>query len=138
MKTEPVFLDTNILLYAASNAPADQVKKKIASEIIQHQPFRISVQVVQEFVANVLRKPELGLGETHIDALLELAKAQETASINVDVILGATTRRRRFRISHWDACILESASRMGCNRIYSEDLNHGQVYGDVQVINPFL
>jgi predicted nucleic acid-binding protein len=138
MRTEPVFLDTNILLYAASNAPADHAKKKIASEIIQYQPFRISAQVVQEFIANALRKPQLGLGEPHIDALLELAAAQETASIDIALIQGATARRRQFKISQWDACILEAASRMGCTRVYTEDLNHGQFYGDVQVLNPFL
>ncbi len=138
MKTEPVFLDTHILLYAASNAAADKNKKRIATEIIQQKPFRISTQVVQEFIANALRKPELGLGETHIDALLELSAAQETAPIDVDLIQGATRRRRRFKISHWDACILEAASRMGCTRVYSEDLNHEQFYGDVQVLNPFL
>ncbi|WFB35221.1 PIN domain-containing protein [Kiritimatiellota bacterium B12222] len=138
MKTEPVFLDTNILLYAASNAAADKNKKKIATEIIQQQPFRISAQVVQEFIANVLRKPKLGLGETHIDALLELSAAQETVATDVALIQGATNRRRRFKISHWDACILEAASRMGCTCVYTEDLNHGQIYGDVRVLNPFI
>ncbi len=33
--------------------------------------------------------------------------------------------------------IVQSAASLGCKQLLSEDLNHGQVHGAVQVINPF-
>jgi predicted nucleic acid-binding protein len=38
----------------------------------------------------------------------------------------------------YDAAILAAAQQLGCQTLYSEDLNHGQTYDTVQVINPFL
>ena len=44
----------------------------------------------------------------------------------------------RYRISYWDGAILAAAERLGAEVLYTEDLNHGQAYGTVRVINPFL
>jgi predicted nucleic acid-binding protein len=43
----------------------------------------------------------------------------------------------RFTISYWDAAILAAAEALGSRIVYSEDLNDGQQYGEVRVINPF-
>ena len=43
----------------------------------------------------------------------------------------------RYRISNWDAAILAAALESGCEFVYSEDLNDGQDYGGVRVVNPF-
>ena len=42
------------------------------------------------------------------------------------------------QISNWDAAILAAAEQLGCLTVYSEDLSHGQAYGNVRVENPFL
>ena len=44
----------------------------------------------------------------------------------------------RYKISYWDAAILAAATELGCTTLYTEDLNHGQTYESVQVINPFV
>jgi len=44
---------------------------------------------------------------------------------------------QRYRISHWDATILAAAEALGARTVYSEDLNNGQSYGQVKVVNPF-
>jgi len=46
--------------------------------------------------------------------------------------------QRRFQVSYWDAAILAAAKRLGCHTVYSEDMNHGQDYDGVCVVNPFL
>jgi len=46
--------------------------------------------------------------------------------------------QRRFQVSYWDAAILAAAKRLGCPTVYSEDMNHGQDYDGVRVVNPFL
>lgn len=43
----------------------------------------------------------------------------------------------RFSISYWDAAILAAAEALGADTVYSEDLNDGQQYGRVRVVNPF-
>ena len=53
-------------------------------------------------------------------------------------IIEAIQSASRHGISHWDALVLVAASRAGLEIVYSEDLSHGQTYGDVRVCNPFI
>ncbi len=99
--------------------------------------FALSSQSLQEFIANALRKPELGISETVIDALLEMAAEVPAVPVTLELVLSATTRRRRHELSHWDSTIA-AAQEPGCHTLYTEDLNHGQDYAGVRVINPFL
>ena len=39
---------------------------------------------------------------------------------------------------YWDAAILEAARASRCEQLLSEELNDGQDYGGVRVVNPFL
>lgn len=135
--TAEVFLDTNILLYACSTAPADLHKQAIAKELILNTDFALSAQVLQEFVANALRKRTLGITEKGIDATLELSGHVPVLSVTRELILAAVILRRHFQLSHWDATILAAAQELGCHTLYSEDFNHGQDYGSVRVVNPF-
>jgi predicted nucleic acid-binding protein len=49
----------------------------------------------------------------------------------------ALATRARFRISYWDAAILEAARSLGCAVVLSEDLSDAVDYGGVRVENPF-
>ena len=133
-----VFLDANILLYASSAAPADAEKRKRAQALMIEERFALSAQVLQEFIANALRKKALGLTEANIDATLELAGHVPVQPITRELIVEAVALRRRHQLSHWDATILAAARELGCHTLYSEDLNHGQDYEGVRVVNPFL
>ena len=46
--TAATFIDTNILLYAASNAAADQTKRQLAREVLTRPDIGFSAQVLQE------------------------------------------------------------------------------------------
>jgi len=133
-----VFLDANILLYANSKAPLDGEKSRKAQELMVARPFALSTQVLQEYIANALRKKNLGISEANIDATLELASQVPVQPVTLELVLIAVSVRRRFQVSHWDAAIIAAARVLGCKTLYSEDLNHGQDYDGVQVINPFL
>ncbi len=132
-----VFLDTNVLLYACSDAAEDADKKQRAGELIVEGNFALSAQVLQEFVSNALRKPALGINETVIDATLELASQVPVQAVDLEVIILSTTMRRRFQLSHWDASIVAAATTLGCHTLYTEDLSHGQRFDGLRVINPF-
>ena len=132
------FLDTNVLLYACSAAPDDAEKKARATDLILTTRFALSSQVLQEFIANALRKPALGISESGIDATLELATHAPVKPVDLELIIRAVALRRRFQISHWDATIVAAAQALGCETLYSEDLSHGQDFEGLRVINPFL
>lgn len=60
------------------------------------------------------------------------------APLTTGVMLAAMATRHRFRISYWDAAILEASRSLGCEVVLSEDLADGQDYDGVRVENPFV
>jgi predicted nucleic acid-binding protein len=138
MRSAEVFLDANILLYASSSASADTLKRQRVEELILNTSFGLSTQVLQEFIANALRKKALGITESQIDATLKLAAMVPVLPVTFELVVAGVVIRRRYRTSHWDATIIAAALELGCHTLYSEDLGHGQTYDGMKVINPFL
>jgi predicted nucleic acid-binding protein len=54
-----------------------------------------------------------------------------------DDVLDAITIYQRYGISFWDGVVVQSAARLGCQSIWSEELNPDQVYAGIRVVNPF-
>jgi predicted nucleic acid-binding protein len=133
------FVDTNVLLYRVSLAEAEAAKHRIASELLESTDLRLSVQVLQEFYVQATR-PTRGGALSHEEAvgLMRSWKRFEPVSITPDLLEAALVARERWGISYWDATIIEAARRAECSIVLSEDLGHGQSYGGVLVINPFL
>lgn len=132
------FLDTNLFIYAGSTLEEDQEKGVTVRKIITAESFVISTQVVQEFLATALRKPKLGIGENGIDQFLQLASITKVLPISVDLIARACALRRKHKLSHWDSTIVTAALDLGCTTLYSEDLGHGQRFGSLRIVNPFI
>ena len=57
--------------------------------------------------------------------------------ITTELMRRAIVSSARFRISYWDAAVVEAARSLGCSELLTEDLNHGQSYAGVRVVNPF-
>lgn len=133
------FVDTNVLLYALSRAPDEQNKAAIARAILDANDLATSVQVLQEFYVQATRASKQGR-LTHRQAL-ELIDAWlrfPVQDADVALMQAALATRERYRISYWDAAVIEAARRLECTVVLSEDLTHGQDYGGVRVTNPFL
>ncbi len=58
-------------------------------------------------------------------------------AIMTGIIVAALETRARFRISCWDAAILEAGRAVGSQVVLSEDLRDGENYAGVRVENPF-
>ena len=69
---------------------------------------------------------------------VELLSRKPCQAIDIGVVQSAITKARRHQIPYWDAAIIAAAEKLGCKTVYSEDLSHGQTYGSVNVVNPFL
>lgn len=70
------------------------------------------------------------------EIITDLSTWQIHSPTSADV-LQAIQLQERYQLSFWDAMIITSAVRMGCQTVWSEDLNSGQTYDRVTVINPF-
>lgn len=94
-----------------------------------------SVQVLAEFYVNAIGK--LKLPEDRVILVLESLEPYPIQPVTEAVFWAALAIRKRHQISYWDSAILAAAAELGCHTVYSEDLNHGQIYGGIRVINPF-
>ena len=76
---------------------------------------------------------------THDEAVFLLTTLAHipTCPITRELVMDAVALSQRYQISYWDAAIVAAAKLMGCTTVYSEDLNAGQNYDGVTVVNPF-
>ncbi len=128
------FFDTNILVYAfASREP----KRDTAQGVLALGGV-ISVQVVNEF-ANVLRKKQRQEW-SRIEAALAVVESwfETIPPLTLVTHRAAIALARDSGIGIYDALIVTAAIEAGCDRLYSEDLQDGQKFGDCVVVNPFL
>ena len=135
--TATFFIDTNVLLYAASNAVEDQAKRQTARGLLTQPDIGFSAQVPQEFYAAAVSKKHLQMTHDEAVAVINSLAAFPVLHVCRDLVLQAIDTKRRFGISYWDAAILTAATRLGCRTLYSEDFNAGQDYDGVTVVNPF-
>ena len=125
-------------MYAASTAEEDQVKRQIARRLLADEEFSLSLHVVQEFINTCSNKARLGKLREAIAETMNLLLGYPHTSVSSASICRAYALQSRYQISYWDAAILAAAIELGCATLYSEDLNHGQTYESVQILNPFL
>jgi predicted nucleic acid-binding protein len=132
------FVDTNILLYAASTAPEEERKAHIARELLHSEDLALSVQVLQEFYVQATRPSRSG-SLTHRQAtlLVEAFLRFPVQEATVSLVRASLEARERFQISYWDAAIIEAARALGCRSVLSEDLSGGRDYDGVTVEDPF-
>jgi predicted nucleic acid-binding protein len=132
--TAKSFADSNIVLYAIGK---DVHKAGIARALLaEHQT--VSVQVVNECVSVCLRKLSFTREQAYAFART-LMDRTEVVSLDESTVDKAAAVAIRYQLSHWDALIVAAALLAGCETLYSEDLQHGQVFDErLTVINPFL
>lgn len=142
MSATPVtdcFIETNILLYAVSTASGEATKASIARQLLETRDWAWSAQVAAEFVrASTSPKQALPLTRAEARRWIETWMVFPMLPVDGALVLSAMVLAERFQVSHFDAQILAAAERLGCKTLYSEDLSHGQTYGSVRVLNPFL
>jgi predicted nucleic acid-binding protein len=138
MKIE-CFLDTNVLVYAAMGRLDEAGKHAIAIDIITTTEFALSGQVIAEFCKKCLQPGRdatpLPLGE--LEEWLNMLGHFPSTPVDMDLARAAVLLRSRYRLGYYDAQIIAAANRVSAPILYSEDLNHGQTYGSVRVVNPF-
>ena len=69
---------------------------------------------------------------------MTLFSAMNVVRIAVEDIHAAIDLNRLHQLALWDAMIIRCAAVAGCDRVLTEDLQHGQVIAGVKIENPFL
>ena len=131
------FLDTNVPLYASSARAEDENKRLISLQILSDGGFATSAQVHQEFyhIATCKNEPKMAHGEAL--AWLDDLAAFEVIPITRQIVADGANFADRYQLSYWDGAIIAAAHAAGVDTVLSEDLNDGQLYGAVRVVNPF-
>lgn len=133
------FVDANLFVYAHDESAGR--KREVAADLIsglwETRMGCASVQVLQELFVNLTRKVPRPLPARDAASLVEDISTWTVHSPGPRDVLSAIELHERMDISFWDAMILTSARSLGCPVLYSEDLNAGQSYDGVLVVNPF-
>jgi predicted nucleic acid-binding protein len=137
--TERTFVDTNVWVYAVDEA--DPTKHARARELLAPTPdsdFVVSTQVLIEFYVVVTRKLAIPVSGDVAQSMVDEMARLPVVPADAQLVVAAMAGSREWGISLWDALIVRAAEVSGCDRVLSEDLADGRVYGSVRVENPFL
>lgn len=132
-----VFVDTNILVYTLDQK--DVEKKDLARRILKkvvesHQPV-ISTQVINEFYVVAVNK--LKSDPIVVKSIIHNFHNMEIVNTDLDLIEQAIDISVISQLSFWDSLIIAAAEKANCEYVLSEDLNPGQNYRGIKLLNPF-
>ena len=136
MSDETLFIDTNILVYAHDrdagqrHQTAKTLVKKLWTEL---KPPSVSVQVLQEFYVNLVKK---SVSEKEASAAVQDYLNWYIVDNDRNLLTSGIEERLRYKLSLWDGLILAAARRAGANVIWTEDFNTGQDYDGILAVNP--
>jgi predicted nucleic acid-binding protein len=135
--SDKCFVDTNVLVYAhdRSAGAKHQSAQVLLEQLWDSGSGVLSTQVLQEFCVNLRHKAGRPLPADEVRRLIQ--DCWKVVGNTTESILQALDIEARYKISFWDALILQAAESSGAAVLYSEDLASGQKYGSVRVVNPF-
>ena len=135
------FLDTNVFVYSFDRGSGQKAAKarKLIREALVTQKGVISYQVVQEFFNVALKRFAQPMRAADAEQYLG---AVFRPLLGVHSTMGIYSEALRIYgqrgMSWYDALIVSGAMQARCDVLYTEDLQHGQSFGGVRVVNPFL
>ena len=137
--TGPVFVDTNVIVYRYdTRVPAKQSRADDWLKLVwSSRSGRLSFQVLQELYATTTRKLKPAMAAVEAQRIVRGLAAWRPVPIDRPVLERAWFLEERFALSWWDALIVSAAQGCECRVLLTEDLQHGQEFDMVRVIDPF-
>jgi len=127
------FVDTNTVIYSLGK---DAIKRRKALAILARKPI-LSIQVLNETANTMRRKLDFDIPAIR-RFLMDLMQESRIHPITPVTVVAALAVAERYGFSHYDSLIIATAMDAGCDTLYSEDMQHGQLIGNrLTVINPF-
>lgn len=132
-----VFADTNVLVYLYDTSEPDKRARAHQLMLDDSLDIVISTQVLNEFYVTVTRKIETPMPGDAARAAVEALAELEVVPITRNLVVDALATGIDHKLSHWDALIVEAASRAGTETLFTEDLASGSTLRGVEIVNPF-
>ncbi len=132
-----IFIDTNIFVYSIDQrdiSKRDRARNILKKLVEVHKPV-ISTQVIKEFF--VVASTKLKADSFIIKNIIHNFRNLEVVNNDLELIEQAIDISTISRLSFWDSLIIAAAEKANCEFIFSEDMNSGQTYRGVMLINPF-
>jgi predicted nucleic acid-binding protein len=134
----PAFFDTNVLVYCTdTGAPAKRTRaRNLVAAATTAGEAVISTQVLIELFNVLTRKQKMPAATAQ--ALVLAYAAWPVVASDMALVEAAMEKSIEFRLSIWDAMVIEGATRVQAEILFSEDLSHGRRFGALEVVNPFM
>lgn len=135
------FLDTNIFVYSFDQNAAAKARRamQLIREGVVTGKGVVSYQVVQEFFNMALRRFQAPMGIVEAEQYLStIFRPMLSVHSSPALFTEALQLNHKHQIGWYDSLIVASAIAGECNVLFTEDLNHGQKFGSLQIQNPFL
>ena len=140
MSGTPVFVDTNVLVYDQDTS--ETVKQPVAHRWLEAlwrtRRGRLSAQVLSEYYVTVTRKLRPARAPALARADVRDLTLWRPVPIDTVVLTVAWDLEDRFSLSWWDALVVSAARVAGCAHLLTEDLQNGQDFDGVVVVDPFV
>ena len=136
----PVFVDSNVLVYARDSSEPEKQPGAAAwvDRLWRTRGGRLSLQVLNEYYVTVTRKLTPGLEPDAARRDCRDLLAWHPVAIDPGLLESAWSIEDRFGFSFWDALIISAAHAANCDHLLTEDLEHGRDLDGVLVVDPFL
>lgn len=135
-----VFVDTNVLVYTRdASEPKKQTQAlQWLAVLWQQRSGAISYQSLNEYYVIVTQRLKPGLSRSEAQDDIRNLLLWNPLPVDRVVIENAWLIQERQGFSWWDSLILSAAQIQDCDYLLSEDMQHGQTIGRLQIINPFV
>jgi predicted nucleic acid-binding protein len=131
------FFDTNVIVYAFD--PPSGLRHACALSLVEQHALAdtlvISTQVLQESYSVLTRKR--GVPAEVARAGLARLGSQQVVPASGAFVLEAMAFAEQQQLSIWDALVVTAAIEARCDVLFTEDLQRGRRYGDLEIVNPF-
>ena len=137
--TVPVFVDTNVFVYRHDSS--DSSKQACAEQwielLVHSRSGRLSFQVLQELYVSLTHERRLNFDRSEAQEIVKVLATWQPVAVDLAMLNRAWVLQDRFLLSWWDALIIAAAQTCECKVLLTEDLQDGQEFGAVRVVNPF-
>jgi predicted nucleic acid-binding protein len=135
------FLDTNIFVYSFDPTAANKFRRanELIAEGVQKAQGVISYQVIQEFFNVALRKFQQPMNVSEAEQYLSTVfRPFGYVPSSPRLFVQGLRLSEKYRLAWYDSLIVAAALESNCTILYTEDLQHGQRFGELRINNPFL
>lgn len=130
--------DTNLLVYAADQSNLAKRDKSLRLlDWLSTSRFVLPMQCLTEFYAVTTRKGVLTSVEAN-DLVDDYLAAAEVVPASVEDLQEAMQMRLVHNFQFFDLLLLATARRAGATVLLTEDMQHGRLFNNVRITNPFL